>query len=349
MKNKNFDEKTRRKTDKALSNMEKRLSDIYADASEEISESWATFMRTMDARVDAQRKVLEFAVSSGAPQDEVDKLTKEYQRLIQNETLGSVRYKQMLDDVTNRMANVNQIATDYINGEMPSIYALNYNSIGKRVPVIENFTYPVISDNAVNDLALNGKIRMPKKVLDPVKDKKWNTKLLNSQVMQGIIQGEPIPRIAERLQNVILMNESQAIRSARTICTSVENKAKLDGYKKLEEGGVELVKVWMATFDHKTRLSHLQADGEERKDGEKFSNGLMYPGDPNGAPEEVYNCRCALTERIISINGVPFVEDERERIIKRYNGQDDERGHNEVVKEAEAKRYKQSLIRRLKK
>ena len=30
---------------------------------------------------------------------------------------------------------------------------------------------------------------------------------------------------------------------------------------------------------------------------EKFSNGLMYPGDPNGMAKEVVNCRCALLQR----------------------------------------------------
>jgi hypothetical protein len=30
-----------------------------------------------------------------------------------------------------------------------------------------------------------------------------------------------------------------------------------------------------------------------------FSNGLMFPGDWRGRPEEVYNCRCTLGAEII--------------------------------------------------
>ncbi len=26
----------------------------------------------------------------------------------------------------------------------------------------------------------------------------------------------------------------------------------------------------------------------------RFSNGCMYPGDPDGKPSEVYNCRCTM-------------------------------------------------------
>jgi hypothetical protein len=30
------------------------------------------------------------------------------------------------------------------------------------------------------------------------------------------------------------------------------------------------------------------------KPGEEFKPGLRYPNDPNGAPEEVINCRCVI-------------------------------------------------------
>jgi hypothetical protein len=35
-------------------------------------------------------------------------------------------------------------------------------------------------------------------------------------------------------------------------------------------------------------------DGEEVELDEKFSNGLRFPGDPNGAPSHIYNCRCRM-------------------------------------------------------
>ena len=69
--------------------------------------------------------------------------------------------------------------------------------------------------------------------------------------------------------------------------------------------GIELLKVWLATPDSRVRDSHARLDGEERKTDDEFSNGCRYPGDPNGEPEEVWNCRCTL---ISQVKGTPRID-----------------------------------------
>ena len=77
--------------------------------------------------------------------------------------------------------------------------------------------------------------------------------------------------------------------------TAAENSGRLDSYMQAQEMGVVMQKTWLATDDSRTRKSHREVDGETIPLNEEFSNQLMYPGDPMGAPEEVYNCRCTLT------------------------------------------------------
>lgn len=49
---------------------------------------------------------------------------------------------------------------------------------------------------------------------------------------------------------------------------------------------------WVAVMDRVTREHHARVNGERIEKGGYFSNGLQYPLDPNGPPEEVCNCRC---------------------------------------------------------
>jgi SPP1 gp7 family putative phage head morphogenesis protein len=123
-------------------------------------------------------------------------------------------------------------------------------------------------------------------------------KKINAETLQGILQGESMDKIAKRLRNVQEMNRTQAIRSARTIVTGAENKGRQDSYARAEADGIILQKEWLATNDGRTRHSHAVLDGAIVDQDKKFDNGLMYPGDPSGRPEEVYNCRCTLVAKV---------------------------------------------------
>ena len=78
------------------------------------------------------------------------------------------------------------------------------------------------------------------------------------------------------------------------------NRARLKRFTRQFSGqakGADVVKQWDATLDGRTRDSHRRVDGEIRELDEKFSNGLMFPGDPSGGAAEVVNCRCTSNTR----------------------------------------------------
>lgn len=76
-----------------------------------------------------------------------------------------------------------------------------------------------------------------------------------------------------------------------------------------EASGIRYVQVWCSAEDERTRASHVAADGQRREAGEAFEVGgerLERPGDPNGPPELVVNCRCTvLLEPVIDDDGGP--------------------------------------------
>lgn len=61
------------------------------------------------------------------------------------------------------------------------------------------------------------------------------------------------------------------------------------------ESGVYTEKTWRTQRDNRVRLSHVALEGETKLLSEPYSNGLRYPGDPDGAAEEIINCRCFET------------------------------------------------------
>lgn len=125
----------------------------------------------------------------------------------------------------------------------------------------------------------------------------WNRQVLNSQILTGIRKGESIPKIAKRLQTAVGMDETASLRNARTAVGAVRNRAEQDIAEKAQKAGINIKKVWLATLDNRTRDSHRHMDGVQVFPDEKFDvNGskMMFPKDPEGAPAEVYNCRCTM-------------------------------------------------------
>lgn len=287
----------RKVTDKKLVDLEKELNKVYATSQKELTEKWNAYMQKSQKAIEGKAKALEQAMKSGVA-DEIKTAEESYKKALLNQTLNNTHYKAMVDSVTSKMADVNIKASDVINDKMPEMYTINYNA-GDDIASQMGIRFDIVNERAVKNLAERGEINLPKRKLDIPKDKRWNTKQMNSAVMQGIIQGESMDKISDRLLPIVDKNENSAIRAARTMTTEAENCGRLDSFKELEKEGAVLKKIWEATADDRVRKSHQDIDGEEQDIDKEFSNGCMYPGDGNGPAEEVWMCRCAMGVNII--------------------------------------------------
>ena len=76
---------------------------------------------------------------------------------------------------------------------------------------------------------------------------------------------------------------------AVSLVTTFANFGANDGARAAEAGR----KTWLTTSSN-PRESHAAIGGETVALDERFSNGLLWPGDPAGPAEELANCVCAL-------------------------------------------------------
>lgn len=309
-------DKAREQTDRHLEKMEERITEIYQKSARDIYKKWNSFMKKTAKEIEPLQKKYDTAKEKG-DKKELKSAGIELAKAKREQTTYNKFYSRMLDAVTDELAKVNQTALDYINGEMPKIYTWNYNE-AKNVADDVGVKFNLINEETVKEMMLNGIDHMDRlrKKLNKPKDKRWNAKQINSILTQGIIQGESIPDISEKIfhslmgnegvkgktekekKDMIARNSAAAVRNARTMITGAENRGRNDSYKQLEENGLVIMKVWMATPDGRTRDWHIDMDGQEVDLHENFIDGLgnelEYPGDPGGAPETIYNCRCSL-------------------------------------------------------
>ena len=288
-----------RKTDLKLEEMEKRLSAIYSRAEKEIQQTADEYFSKFAKQDEAKRKLLEQG-----------KITEEeYTKWRKGKVMYGKRFAEMKEQCAKQLLNVNQAALAYVNGELPEVYAINYNALESAVDGVGGYSFTLVDADTVRNLAVTYTSLLPYKKIDPKKDMPWNMKKINAETLQGVLQGESMDKIAKRIMNVQEMNKTQAIRSARTIVTGAECKGRQDSYQRAKNDGIILRKYWLATYDKRARDWHKEAgnDYTEEKaididdffivDGEK----MLHPGDAmHGASgHNLYNCRCSIASKVI--------------------------------------------------
>ena len=131
----------------------------------------------------------------------------------------------------------------------------------------------------------------------------WNA--VRVQLSDGYALGESTHQLAARVRDVVDVTAPRANTIARTEVVAAANAASLLQVKLAGFDDQECRKTWIATDDERTRIAHHQADGQVVALSKPFivgGEGLQFPGDPIGRPDNVINCRCTL--------GYVFADDE---------------------------------------
>lgn len=297
-------DKAHSETDKMLEQMERELTTIYSNAHANVQKEWLEYMESASDELADLQEAYDKAKKAGDMEAQ-RKLGRELRAMKKEYTVQNDRYKQVVERTALALAIVNGIAVAYINGQLPPVYALNYNYFASgfsKKAISLGTSFSLIDANTVKYLATTDKSLLPQYKLNVNKDVRWNTKRLNSEVLQGILQGESIPKIAKRLERVENMNKNASFRTARTMVTSAENKGRMDMLEKAESEGIICQKVWISKIDTRTRDWHRDLNGVSQDRDKPFVNSvgkIMYPGDPSADGANVYSCRCTLGYEIL--------------------------------------------------
>lgn len=286
-----------KETDKELKRIEEALKKEYRQAAQEVQIKLNKYMEKFIQQDQINyNKVLNGEMS--------EKDYKDWR--VRHIAIGE-RWSALRDRLAEDFTKADKTARLITDGHMANIYAINFNYMTYQIEHDAGIdtAFTLYNRNTVNRLVKENPELLPKpsaKTLAKIKSgelQKYNQRALQSALIQGILQGESIDKMAKRIaKDVGEKNYNSAVRNARTMVTGAQNGARLDAMHRAEEYGVKGKKQWLAVHDGRTRDSHRMLDYDIVPLDEEFNNKLMYPGEPSGDPSEVYNCRCGMRELV---------------------------------------------------
>lgn len=292
--------------EKQAQELQQKLQLTYADA-----------IDGMTARI--EESLEEFAKDNAQWQADVTagkKDAKAYAAWCKDQALHNDQLKALKTALTQDLTAADKMAMAYVNQAPAGVYAegMNFATYEIEHGAKANTSFTLYNKNTVMELVAKEPDLLPQAAFDKAKDTAWNSRHVTAAVTQAVLKGQTVPQLAASIAGIAAMDQRAAMKAARTAITSAHSLGKLKGYERAADMGIGVKKQWLAALDSRTRGSHRHLDGETVGLDAEFSNGLKYPGDPDGPGSEVYNCRCTLVPVIDDIE-----YDEVERASKLGN------------------------------
>lgn len=129
-----------------------------------------------------------------------------------------------------------------------------------------------------------------------VGDNVWQT--VRAMTVQAINTGATTEELKASIQTYRAFSEFRADTIARTETVAAFNGGQFEGSRALGQYGPKM-KRWTAVTDSRTRVEHLDADGQTVPYDQPFVVGgeeMMFPHDPTASAANVVNCRCGFDD-----------------------------------------------------
>lgn len=277
--------------------VQQSLLDSEAAALKELEKQYAAALKDINEKVklfQADIDLLDQALS----QDGLDETTRALLQSQKRSKIYQQNYQKALrgqvSGILDKMHGDNYGTIDkYLNGCYETGYiGVMYDIAGQGVPLV----VPIDQAAAIKAVLTDSKVSNGLYAALGV-DVAILKKSITQEISRGIASSLPYSDIARNISNVSKAPLSRAKTIARTEGHRIQQTSSRDAQYAAKKKGADVVKQWDAALDGLTRDSHARVDGEIRELDEKFSNGLMFPGDPSGGAAEVVNCRCTSNTR----------------------------------------------------
>lgn len=139
---------------------------------------------------------------------------------------------------------------------------------------------------------------------------------VRESIIASIQEGDSVGLASQRIRNLYEgFSDQRALVIAQTEMGYAFNTGAFELYG---QAGIPQHE-WLSAGDADVRDSHLAAEAHGPIPvGETFPNGLQYPNDPAGGPEEVVNCRCTTAPVVATETAIGYYP--RKRIARRTKG-----------------------------
>ena len=174
----------------------------------------------------------------------------------------------------------------YEDGFLSNIYNLHCRDVPILVPINQELMLKTLMYNVDN-------IPLSERIYSNVDEAK---QAILEELSRGVATGIDYSDIGMNIKNRLGVSFRKAKNIAQNEGQRVKIDARIDSMKAAKAKGADLVKVWDAVYDNKTRPVHRELDQQHAEIDEPFhsSAGDVQAPKKFGRPELDINCRCNL-------------------------------------------------------